>query len=346
MCFRIIYCCPRLHLQNQKMADNSGNAKPFVLASRPDDEKGIPYYGVDILKKHVNVVWYDDFLQNKEKYAQLIHGIILWVTAPRVDAALLDALPNLKVISNVGAGVNFLDLDLLASRGLNVCNTPRILNETTADMGMTLLLASARRLLEGDQMVRDPNVKWQINFCGRQVSGATLGIVGMGGIGYAVAQRAHAFRMNIFYHNRTRRPQTEEEAVGAQYCATLEELLSQCDFVIIVTPLTAETKGMFGKKQFELMKPSATIINIARGSIIDTEALLEALQNKTIAAAALDVTDPEPLPDHHPLSKLQNVTFTAHMGSATVQTRSNMMALAVQNLLDALSGKPLVNQVI
>ncbi|CAH1270601.1 PHGDH [Branchiostoma lanceolatum] len=328
------------------MADNSGNDKPFVLASRPDDEKGIPYYGVDILKKHVNVVWYEDFLKDKAKYSELIQGVILWVMAPRVDAALLDALPNVKVISNVGAGVNFLDLDLLSSRGLKVCNTPRILNETTADMGMTLLLASARRLLEGDQMVRDPNIKWQINFCGRQVSGATLGIVGMGGIGYAVAQRAHAFRMNIFYHNRTRRPQAEEEAVGAQYCASLEELLPQCDFVIIMTPLTAETKGMFGKKQFDLMKPSSTIINIARGGIINTAALLEALQNKTIAAAALDVTDPEPLPDDHPLLKLQNVTFTPHLGSATVQTRSNMMSLAVQNLLDALSGKPLVNQVI
>ncbi|XP_019628971.1 PREDICTED: uncharacterized protein LOC109473531 [Branchiostoma belcheri] len=327
------------------MADISGNDKPFVLASLADDEKGIPYYGVDILKKHLNVVWFEDFLKNKEKYSQLIQGVILWVTAPHLDAALLDGLPNLKVISNVGAGVNFLDLDMLASRGLKVCNTPRILNETTADMGMTLLLASARRLLEGDQIVRNP-IKWQINFCGRQVSGATLGIVGMGGIGYALAQRAHAFKMNIFYHNRNKRPQAEEEAVGAQYCATLEELLPKCDFVIIVTPLTAETKGMFGKKQFELMKPSATIINIARGGIIDTGSLLEALEKKTIAAAALDVTDPEPLPEDHPLLKLQNVTFTAHLGSATVETRSNMMALAVQNLLDALSGKPLVNQVI
>ncbi|NXN97335.1 GRHPR reductase, partial [Rhinopomastus cyanomelas] len=185
-----------------------------------------------------------------------------------------------------------------------------------------------------------------VDWLGVEVSRATLGIVGMGSIGYKVAQRARAFDMRILYHNRRRRRKEEEEAVGAHFCEKMEDLLQQSDFVMVVVNLTPETHKLIGKKELRLMKPTATLINISRGAVLDQDALVEALQNKVIRAAALDVTHPEPLPRDHPLLKLDNVIITPHIGTATAQAVELMAEEAAANILAALRGQPIPSEVL
>jgi glyoxylate reductase len=264
---------------------------------------------------------------------------------PRVDGALMDSMPRLKVISNFGVGVDHIDLEAARQRGIPVGNTPGILDGATADMTFALLLAAARNLAVGDRYARsdaftryDPRL-----LLGQEVHGATLGIVGMGGIGRQVARRARGFDMTVLYHNRRRDPQAEAE-LGVTY-ATLPGLLQQADFVTLNVPLTAETRGMIGRDQLALMKPTATLINAARGGVVDHAALLEALQQRRIGGAALDVTEPEPLPRDHPLLALDNVVIAPHLGSATHQTRRRMAELSVANLRAGLLGDALPSRV-
>jgi len=264
---------------------------------------------------------------------------------PHVDDAMLGRLPSLKIISNYGVGVDHIDLAAAARRGIPVGNTPGILDGATADMGFALLLAAARRLVEGDRYARSPDfTRYDPSYIlGREVHSATLGIIGLGRIGREVAKRARAFSMTVFYHNR-RRNQEAEKPLAARY-VSLDELLSTSDFVMVCCPLTDQTRGLIDHSALAKMKPTAILVNIARGPIVDTAALTEALSERRIYAAALDVTDPEPLPRDHPLLALDNVIIAPHLGSATEQTRQTMAEISVENLMLGLAGKPLLHQV-
>lgn len=264
---------------------------------------------------------------------------------PLVDAALLDRLSGLKVISNYGVGVDHIRLPAAKERGIPVGNTPGILDGATADMGMTLLLAAGRRLAEGDRYARSPAfTRYDPGYMlGREIHSSTLGIIGLGRIGQQVARRARAFDMRVVYHNRHRND-SAEKAVGATF-ASFDELLAQSDYIMLCCPLTDETRGLIGAAAFAKMKPTAILINIARGPVVDTAALTEALQTRRIYAAGLDVTDPEPLPRNHPLLTLDNVTIAPHLGSATDQTRRQMAEISVENLLRGLKGEELLHRV-
>lgn len=265
----------------------------------------------------------------------------------RVDDELLQHAPKVRVIAQAAVGYDNIDIDACTRHGVPFGNTPGVLVETTADLAFSLLLCATRRVHEGWNFVRDgkwmPGKNLQFGF---DLSGKTLGIVGLGQIGAAVARRAHAFGMKIVYSNRNRR--SDENEFGAQYLS-FNDLLEQADCIIVLTPLSDETRGLFGKEQFARMKPSAYFVNVARGPVVDTNALIDALKNGEIAYAALDVTDPEPLPGDHPLLQLPNVLVTPHIGSATKETRTRMALLTADNLLAGLAGQPLpacVNRIV
>src|SRR5262245_34022720 len=265
---------------------------------------------------------------------------------PTVDAAMMDRLAPLKVISNFGVGVDHIDVRAATARGIPVGNTPGILDGATADLAFALILAAGRRVVEGDRYARGPSfTKYDPSYMlGREVHSSTLGIVGMGRIGRQVAMRAICVGMKVLYHNRNRNDEAEV-ALKARY-ASKDELLATADYVVLTVPLTAETRGLIGRAELAKMKPSATLINVARGAVVDKDALTEALTAKRIFAAALDVTDPEPLPRNHPLLKLENIIITPHLGSATEETRRRMAELSVINLFAGLEGKPLLHRVL
>lgn len=266
---------------------------------------------------------------------------------PRVDDNMLGRLHGLKVISNYGIGVDHIDVRAAAARGIAVGNTPGVLEGATADLGFALLLASARRIVAGDQYAHSPEfVHYDPGYMlGREVHGKTLGIIGMGRIGQQVARRAIGFDMTVLYHNRRRREDVERVHAPAVHYAERDELLVQADYVMLCMPLTDETRGSIGTRELSLMKPDATLINIARGAVLDTKALTEAMACGRIAGAALDVTEPEPLPRDHPLLTMANVIITPHLGSATVETRWRMAEISVENLLAGLRGEPLLHSV-
>ncbi|NXU50082.1 GRHPR reductase, partial [Turnix velox] len=272
----------------------------------------------------------------------------MWYHKPDINEELLQSLPNLKVVASSGVGIDHVDLNLLSSYGVKLSNTPFVVSTDTADLGMALMLASSRRLVEGShQMAVSHDTEYfPADWLGTDLSGATLGIVGMGTIGYKVAQRAKPFEMKILYHNRNQRNKEEESAVGAIYCKKIDDLLHQSDFVLLSVSLTPQTHKLIGKRELELMKPTATLINISRGLVVDQDALVEALQNKVIKAAALDVTYPEPLPRDHPLLKLKNVIITPHIGSATKKTRRLMMENMIESIQAGLTGLPIPNEVL
>ncbi|MEZ6089509.1 MAG: D-glycerate dehydrogenase [Pirellulaceae bacterium] len=263
----------------------------------------------------------------------------------RIDDAVLDRCKQLRVISNHGVGVDHIDVAAAQRRGIAVGHTPGCVDAATADMTMALILATARNMIQADHFARSPaftayNPNWLI---GQEVSGSTLGIIGLGRIGRQVARRATAFDMPCLYHNRNR--QLEAEAtLGVQYRA-LDDLLRESDFVALNCPLTAETTHLISQRELAMMKPSAILINCARGAVVDTDALVEALQDHAIRAAGLDVTDPEPLPRDHPLLSLDNVIIMPHLGSATNRTRERMMQRTMQNLFAGLDGLALPWQV-
>jgi glyoxylate reductase len=263
-----------------------------------------------------------------------------------VDGPMMDRLPGIRIISNYGVGVDHIDIKAAAARGIPVGNTPSVLDGATADMGMALALAAGRRLMEGDRYARsaafvyyDPGY-----MLGREVHSTTLGVIGLGAIGRQVARRAQGFDMRVLYHNRRRRSEVEQE-LGVEYRA-MDELLGESDYVMLCCPLTAETRNLIGRAALAKMKPTAVLVNIARGGVVDTQALYEALRDKTIYAAGLDVTEPEPLPRDHPLLALENVTIMPHLGSATIQTRREMARNSVENLMRGLRGEKLIHQIL
>jgi glyoxylate reductase len=250
---------------------------------------------------------------------------LLTLLTDRVDADLIAAAPALRAIANYAVGTDNVDLAAATARGIPVGNTPDVLTETTADLAWALLMAGARRLGEGERAVRAGDwPSWQPGaFLGTDVHGAALGIVGYGRIGQAVARRAAGFGMHVLH--------TRE--------SSLEEILRRADFVSLHTPLTPETRGLIGARELALMQPHAVLVNTARGEIVDTAALLDALHAGRIGGAALDVTDPEPLPVDHPLLSAPGVTVVPHIGSASTRTRAAMADMAVDNLLAALAGE-------
>uniref|UniRef100_A0A674HY04 Glyoxylate reductase/hydroxypyruvate reductase n=1 Tax=Terrapene triunguis TaxID=2587831 RepID=A0A674HY04_9SAUR len=318
---------------------------PVLLVNEVGSVHGVLEAHVEFLKKHFHLITMKEFLKNKNHWSKKVQAIYLWWHKPIINRELLESLPDLKVIANSGVGMDHLDLKLISSFGVKMANAPHAVSSSTADTGMALLLASARRLVEGNIAVSPDTACFAADWLGDEVSGATLGIIGMGRIGYKVAKRAKAFEMKILYHNRNRRTEEEEQAVGAIYCTKIEDLLQQSDFVMLVVSLTPQTHKLFGKKELELMKPTATLINISRGPVVDQDALVEALQTGVIKAAALDVTYPEPLPRDHPLLKLKNILITPHLGIKTDKATRMITEEAVANILAALNGLPMPNEV-
>lgn len=264
---------------------------------------------------------------------------ILSMLTERVDEELLGKAKNLRIVANMAVGYDNIDLPACNRHGVIVTNTPDVLTEATADMAFALLMATGRRLTEANRFLL--NGEWQswspTLMAGQNVYGTTLGIIGMGRIGEAVARRAKGFGMKILYHNRNSKPQAEQETGAVR--VTLEALLAESDYVVLLTPLTEETRLLMGAREFSLMKPTSVFINVSRGGTVDESALYQALVNKRIWAAGLDVFQQEPVPRDHPLLGLPNVVALPHIGSATIQTRMEMAGLAAANIVAVLSGK-------
>ncbi len=267
-----------------------------------------------------------------------VEGLLCLLT-DKVDAELMNKAPKLRVVSNYAVGYDNVDVVEATRRGIIVTNTPEVLTETAADLAFALMMAAARRIVEGDKLVRAGNWKtWgPLILLGQDIHGATLGIIGFGRIGRAVARRAQGFGMKSLYYDLRRADEVEKE-LGVEY-AEFERLLTESDFVTVHTNLTTETHNLIGAKELARMKKTAVLVNTARGPIVDNIALFEALRDRKIAFAALDVTDPEPIPSNHPLLSLSNVIITPHIASATVATRTKMGLMAADNLISGLKGQ-------
>jgi len=270
---------------------------------------------------------------------------ILWSTHVCLDAVALDAAgPQLKAISTLSAGLDFVDVAELKRRAIPLGHTPFVLNNAVADLAVGLLIAAARRFHEGFKKIVGND--WQNSpqwLLGRDIQHSTVGIVGLGGIGQTIAQRLTAFGVGKFlYTGRTEKPEAKQ--FRADF-VPFDELLRKSDFVIVACPLTPETKGLFNKAAFEKMKPTSVFINIARGGIVVQDDLVEALKNHTIFSAGLDVVTPEPLPPNHPLTQLDNCVLVPHLGTATNRTEDDMASIAAHNILNALKGEEMVSPV-
>ena len=269
----------------------------------------------------------------------------LTMVTDRIDAAMLASSPSLKVISNMAVGYDNVDPGVAAAAGVWLTNTPGVLAETTADLAFALLMAAARHVSHSDRDARAGLWKtWSpTGYLGADVHGATLGIVGLGEIGEAVARRARGFGMRVLYASRTRKPAVEA-ANGVEY-TSLAELLAASDFVSLHVPLTPETRGLIGAPELAAMKSTAILVNTARGTVVDQDALVAVLRSGTIGGAALDVTDPEPLPASHELFSFPNVVITPHIASASLATRSKMARMAAANIVEVLAGRKPINPV-
>jgi len=302
----------------------------------------IPDAGLDLIRQACDVIlWEGD---EPPPYETLVDGVrdadgLLCLLTDRIDDALMAAAPRLRVISQMAVGYDNIDVAAATRRGILVGYTPDVLTDATADMAFALLMAAARRLVEGVDYARAG--RWRtwgpLTLLGRDVHGATLGIVGLGRIGRAVARRARGFDMRVLYYDCARDEAAEREFGPA--CLDLDTLLAESDFVTLHVPLTPATRHLIGREQLRRMKPTAVLINTSRGPVVDQEALVEALRAGEIGYAALDVTDPEPLPPDHPLFALPNAIITPHIASASVTARSQMAVLAARNLLAGLRGE-------
>lgn len=259
----------------------------------------------------------------------------------RIDAELLDAAPDLVAVSTMAVGVDNIDIASCRARGISIGHTPDVLTDSTADLAWALLMASSRRLGEGIDYVRGGLWgEWEPDaLLGHDVAHTTVGIVGMGRIGAGVARRARGFSMDIVYASRSSHPAIESET-GARRL-TLEELLAVADHVVVCVALNDDTRGLIDAEALALMQPTANLVNVARGPVVDSDALSDALSTGTIRCAALDVTDPEPIPRDHPLVSLPNCLIVPHVGSATERTRIAMADLAADNLIAAIAGRPM-----
>ncbi len=287
--------------------------------------------------------WDSDDPMPRDALLEQVRGVsgLLCLLTDRVDRELLEAAgPALRVVSTVAVGYDNIDVAEATRRGVMVTNTPGVLTETTADLTWALILAAARRVGEAGDHLR--NLKWTtwriLELAGVDVYGATLGIVGAGRIGQAVARRAAGFAMKVLYHSRRRDPEFERWS-RAEFRPALGDLLREADIVSLHVPLTSETRRLIGARELALMKPTAILVNTARGPVVDESALAEALTARRIFAAGLDVYEKEPLSADSPLRRLPNAVLLPHIGSASVSTRTRMVLLAVDNLVAALAGE-------
>lgn len=313
-------------------------SRPRVYVARR-----LPEAALELLRAQADItIWGTDEVPPPRdvlvKEAAASDGLLSLLT-DRIDGALLDAAPRVRVVSNCAVGFDNVDVPAATARGVVITNTPGVLTETVADFTMTLLLATARRVVEADRYTRAGQWKsWMpMLLLGQDIHEATLGLVGLGRIGAAVAQRALGFRMKILYYDVVRREDLERD-LGLEF-TSLEDLLRRADFVSVHTPLTERTRHFIGGPQLRLMKKTAILINTARGPIVDQDALYQALASGGIAAAGLDVFEAEPIPAGHPLLSLDNIVAVPHIASASVNTRTKMALMAAENLLAALAGR-------
>lgn len=318
---------------------DSAQTKPKVFVTRR-----LPEAAWNELRQHVDADLWDE--ETPPPYDVLLEHVqdkdgLICLLTDRIDAQLMDIGANLKVISQIAVGFDNIDVAAAAERGIRLGHTPGVLTDATADFTFTLLMAAARRLGEGIDYVRQGNWQtWGLTLLlGQDISGATLGLIGFGRIGQAVARRAQGFQMKILYHNR-RRNHAAERQLSAEY-RELDDLLREADYVSLHVDLNDQTTGLIGSRELNLMKRTAVLINTARGPVVDSEALYQALKAKKISYAALDVTDPEPIPIDDKLLTLENIIIVPHMASATYSARTRMCKMAIENLLAGLSDEPL-----
>ncbi|GAF85521.1 unnamed protein product [marine sediment metagenome] len=259
----------------------------------------------------------------------------------RIDATLMDTAPKLKVVSNMAVGYDNISIAEATKRHIVVSNTPGVLNETTADLAFTLLMAAARRVVEAANYTSKGQWKtWGPKILlGQDINNATLGIIGLGRIGVEVAKRGRGFNMKVLYYDEIRRSEEEERQLGVEYIPELAKLLASADFISVHVPLLPQTHHLMGAAEFAMMKPTAVFINTSRGPVVDQRALYEALKSGQIFAAAIDVTEVEPIPPDDPLLTLDNIIITPHIASASFTTRKNMALMTAENLLAGLRGQ-------
>ena len=316
-------------------------ARPRVFVTRRMAQKAL-----DLLGSKLEVeVWPGDEAPPYKVLAPKARECFALLTTveDRIDEELLSgAQGTLKMVANSAVGFDNFDVEAATRHGVALSNTPEVLTKTTADLAFALLLAAARQVARGDRDVRAGAWKnWHpFAYTGPDVHGATLSIIGLGQIGMEVAKRAHGFEMTVLYYDPVRRPEVEEQ-YGLTYCRDIPSALKPADFVSLHTPLTPETRHMIGSEYLSLMKPTTILVNTARGAIVDHQALYEAIRDGVIAGAGLDVTDPEPIPEDHPLLTLPSVVVTPHIGSASLETRKQMALLAARNILARLNGEPM-----
>jgi len=315
--------------------------KALISRALPEEALAIARTAADL------EIWPGEVPPPREALLEIVADCdgLLCLLTDRVDFALLDRAPRLRVVSQMAVGYDNIDIAACTSRGIRVGNTPGVLTETTADLAFALLMAAARRVTEAERYLRSGS--WQtwspMLLTGPDIHHATLGIVGLGRIGYEMARRARGFEMRILYTNRTRNEAAERD-FGAER-VNLDTLLRESDFVSIHTPLSPETRHLIGAPELAKMKPTAVFVNTARGPVVDQRALYEALRDREIAAAGIDVFEVEPLPMDDPLLTLDNVVLLPHIGSASIATRTKMAVLAANNLVSGLKGEPLPHPV-
>ena len=313
--------------------------KPKVFVSRP-----IPEQGLKLVREFCDMkLWEGELPPPRDVLLDEVNDIegLLCLLTERVDAELLDSAPHVEVVSNMAVGFDNIDIAECTKRGIPVGNTPGVLTDTTADLAWALLMTGARRIVEGADYVRAGRWKtWgPMLLMGQDVYGATLGIIGLGRIGTAVAKRARGFDMRILYYDVRRRQDLEAEW-GLEY-VDLDTLLKESDFVTVHTVLNPQTHHLISEREFGLMKQTAVLVNAARGPIVDPKALYRALKGGQIAYAALDVTEPEPINMDNPLLELDNIVIVPHIGSASYATRGKMAEMAARNLIAGLKGERL-----
>ncbi|QHE62971.1 D-glycerate dehydrogenase [Rossellomorea vietnamensis] len=311
--------------------------KPFIYITRKLPEAVvaplIKNFEVEMWEREDAPVPRDILLKKAEKASAL-----LTMLSDKVDRELLQDASQLKVVANLAVGFDNIDLEAAKEKGVTITNTPDVLTETTADLTFALLMATARRIVEADRYIKEGKWKsWSpLLLAGMDIHHNTIGIVGMGSIGEAVARRAKGFNMEVLYHNRSRKSEAEE-TLGVRY-VSFDDLLAQSDFVVVLAPLNEETQGMFQEDQFTKMKETAIFINAARGAIVNEAALEQALKRGDIAGAGLDVFETEPINEDHPLLQLDQVVAIPHIGSSSKDTRHDMMSLCVENIQAVLNG--------
>ncbi|XP_055683026.1 glyoxylate reductase/hydroxypyruvate reductase-like [Lutzomyia longipalpis] len=318
--------------------------RPKVLVTHCE----IPQAGLDILRQKCEVILTTGLPQpTREEVLRLSKGVdgILWANHEKLNAEALDvAGPQLKAISTMSAGIDYVDVKEVKKRNIPLGYTPTVLNDSVADIAVALAVAAGRRFHEGQLKIAasewERRPQWML---GRDIRGSTVGIVGLGGIGQTIIERFRGFNVGEFLYTG-HKPKPEAVNLNASF-VSFDDLLRRSDYVILSCPLNPETKHLINKDALAKMKPTSVLINVARGEIVDQEALLDALQRKQIFAAGLDVTTPEPLPADHPLLTLPNCFIIPHLGSATVQTRSDMATVAALNVLQGLAGEPMFSPV-